>query len=505
VLGVLLALALSLALEPVLGTRTRTFFLAVAVFSALYGGIGPALLATALGALALDLWAITPGRAFDLQTVDQIAQLAVFVLVGVATGLTSARLRAVARARDRELRARARTEAEQRLVQANHQLETALADLRRSQRRVVEQERLQAVGQMASGIAHDFNNALAMILGHTELLLATPEVTRDPAQVRTHAQQINEVAQDAAAVVARLAAVYRGGSGPETFEPVNLNDLVAQAISLTQPRWRDEALARGITIAIRTTPGEIPPIRGNAPSLRELLVNLLFNAVDALPEGGTITVGTRAEGDRVVLTVADDGVGMSEEVRRQCLDPFFSTKGERGSGLGLSMVRDIVARHEGEIDIDSAPGQGTTLAIALPTAPPGTEPVVEPPGVERRTLRILLVDDEPRLRQILASYLAIDGHRVTPAADGAEALRHFEPGRFDLVITDRAMPELGGDALAAAIEELAPDLPLIMLTGFATQMEQSEEHLPGVDLVLSKPVTLRRLREAIVTVLPTGR
>lgn len=393
-----------------------------------------------------------------------------------------------------------RKRAEQDLRETNARLERALTELRRTQQQVIQQERLSALGEMASGVAHDFNNALAKILGFVELLLGTPEHLESSERVKQYLQMMNTAGQDAANVVRRLREFYRKRNDAEVFQPVQLSRLVEQAVALTQPKWKNQAQATGLRIDVRTVLENVPAIGGNEADLREVLTNLVFNAVDAMPAGGTITIRTRRDGELVALDISDTGTGMTDEVRQRCLEPFYSTKGERGTGLGLAIVYGIVQRHGGTIDIDSAQGRGTTFAIKFPVYAGQHVEVshCEPSRVP--LLRILLVEDQPLLREIEAEYLGTDGHVVEGAADGLEGLQKFRAGTFDLVITDQAMPEMSGDKLAAAIKRLSPKTPVILVTGFGDMMKACGDNPAGVDLVLAKPITQACLRQAITTV-----
>lgn len=394
-----------------------------------------------------------------------------------------------------------RRQAETALSQTNLQLEETLEQLRDTQQQVVQQERMRALGQMASGIAHDFNNALGPIVIYLDLLLHAPNSLDNQQQVRQYLETMNTAATDAANVVKRLREFYRERDQDQLLEEVDLKEMVNQSVALTQPRWRDQALGSGITIDVETDLQDLSPIPSNASDLREVMTNLIINAVDAMPSGGTITIRTYLDGEHVGIDVSDTGTGMTEEVRRRCMEPFFSSKGERGSGLGLSMVYGIIGRHEGTIDIDSEEGKGTTFMIRLPTqrkegGSSQTEQAVVAGPVP--ALNILVVDDDVMGRDALTASLRTDHHTVDPAANGREALEKFRAGSYDLVVTDRAMPEMNGDQLAAAIKEVAPDQLVIMVTGFGDIMEASGETVPNVDLVLSKPVNLTRLREALM-------
>jgi PAS domain S-box-containing protein len=394
-----------------------------------------------------------------------------------------------------------RKRSENDLQESKQQLEHALKELQAAQQQVIQQERLRALGAMASGIAHDFNNALAAILGFTELLIYRPENLLNTEKTLRYLQMMNTAAKDAGNVVNRLREFYRQREEGEVFAPVDLNHLVEEAVSLTQPKWKNQSEAKGIAIQMATELGAVPPVIGNAADLREALTNLVFNAVDAMPQGGTITLRTRTDNSRIILEVADNGTGMTEEVRSHCLEPFFTTKGERGTGLGLSMVYGILQRHQGTIDIQSKSGQGTTFILSLPIAvePQPPKEIDSAPGL-LHPLHVLLVDDEELVRRILNEFLVGDEHIVETATNGREALDKFQHAKFDVVILDRAMPDMNGDQVAVAIKHLKPETPIILLTGFGSMMQAAGEQPPGVDLVVGKPVTILGLREAVAKV-----
>jgi signal transduction histidine kinase/ActR/RegA family two-component response regulator len=380
-------------------------------------------------------------------------------------------------------------------------LQAAYDQLQRSQDQIVQHERLRALGQMASGIAHDFNNALAPVLGFTELLLARPNDLRNEQKVHDHLELIHAAAQDAASIVGRLREFYRSREQQEVLVPVDLNQIVKQSVMLTQPRWRDQMQGDGRQVTVETDLDEVPLVAGNEAELREVLTNLIFNAVDAMPEGGKVTLSTHPEEEHVCLQIADTGMGMSEEVRRQCFEPFFTTKGERGTGLGLGMVYGIVQRHGGTIDLKSKLGKGTTFSIRLPLRAAPIQETEEPPATVVVTpLRILIADDDARIRQFITESLLLDGHTVEPAADGRAALELLGKQDFQLLITDRGMPGLSGDQLAERSKQLYPHVPVILLTGFGDVMSALGEQPANVDAVVSKPVQLTDLWGAIARV-----
>jgi len=352
---------------------------------------------------------------------------------------------------------------------------------------------------MASGIAHDFNNTLTPILGFTELLLENERMLDNKAETRRCLEMLRTSAKDAANVVSRLREFYRPAATDEEFPVVDLAKIVQQAVSLTEPKWRRQTQAKGLTIEIAVEIKSTPFIAGEESALREVLTNLIFNAVDAMPQGGRITLETLIDGSDAVIHVRDTGTGMSESVRQRCLEPFFSTKGELGTGLGLSMVYGIVERHRGRLEIQSVVGQGTTFIIRLPLAENSTtsEPAIIAGRKQKSTLDVLVVDDEPSVLEVVSSYFRHDGHDVETAATGREALEKFRQYHFDLVVLDRVMPEMSGDQTARFIKQLNQNVPVIMLTGFGALIEVTGTQPQPVDVVLSKPVTLDALRKTV--------
>ncbi|GIV14601.1 MAG: hybrid sensor histidine kinase/response regulator [Armatimonadota bacterium] len=424
-----------------------------------------------------------------------------YILKGHLARLPSAIKEAIERERLNEEYARAVDE----LRQSHAALQEAMRQLQETQQQVIQQQRLRALGEMASGIAHDFNNALTPILGLTELLLDDSKVTADP-QVKRYLEMIRTAAQDAAQTVSRLREFYRPRGRAELRQPLDVNAIVEEAVQLAAPRWREQAEAKGVFIRVHTDLQPVPLVSANGSELREVLQNLIFNAVDALPRGGDITVRTFAVDDSnpgwVVIEVQDNGVGMDEETRARCFEPFFSTKGEQGSGLGLAVVYGIVQRHDGKIEIDSKVGEGTTVRVFLPVAAQENNVAAEGwEPIPLRQLRILLVEDKPLVREVLREHLLRQGHTVETASDGQQGLEKFLASRYDLVITDLAMPAMSGEQLAIEIKKIAPNKPIILLTGFGDPRLAQNAYSELVDHVLIKPVTLFALRQAIAKVM----
>ncbi|HZQ38283.1 MAG TPA: PAS domain S-box protein, partial [Dehalococcoidia bacterium] len=284
-----------------------------------------------------------------------------------------------------------------------------------------QRERLRALGELASGVAHNFNNLLAVIVGRCEILIGAVDGTDAGRIALPHAEVIKQAALDGAETVKRLQT-FSGVSKARPAEAMDLREIVRGVVEFTRPRWRDAAQQAGVTIQVETEVEGLPLLAGNPAELREVLVNLVFNAVDAMPEGGTIRLGGRRRGDEVLLQVRDTGIGMEEAVRRRVFEPFFTTRGSRGHGLGLSMSYAIVERLGGRLSVESAPGAGATFSIVLPFRLYEQRPGTTAPSA-RHALSVLLVDDEPEILSTTALLLELEGHRVAVAGSGAEALR----------------------------------------------------------------------------------
>jgi GAF domain-containing protein/anti-sigma regulatory factor (Ser/Thr protein kinase) len=377
----------------------------------------------------------------------------------------------------------------------------AYEELSRAQTQMVRVETLRAVGELAAGASHHLNNLLAVVLGRLQLAL----LKFDDPDLHKQLVPAERAVQDGANVVARLLRFSRGQTAP-TFVSVDLNELAGDVIELTRPRWQNELLAKGIAVDIRLEPGAIPEIAGDPPSLREVVMNLILNAVDALPSGGRITITTWADAGSVYCRVADTGIGMSPAVQQRALEPFFTTKGVKSTGLGLSANYGILQRHSGELTIESVEGQGTRVTFRLPAGRSVNESQIPAPPVSAPPLRILLVDDESDVRAVITDMLAGDGHEVLASTNGADGLAQFlgDPS-LDLVLTDLGMPGMTGWELAQAVKASRPSLPVGIITGWGDAPEATPEERAWVDFVLAKPITQGALRSAVAhTRLPRG-
>ncbi len=377
-----------------------------------------------------------------------------------------------------------------------------ISSQKEAQKIAIQQENLRSLGQMASGIAHDFNNLLAPILGFSELLLNMPSEGRDDRKLVTFLEKIKVAAQDGAAVVGRLREFYSSQDQDHgTLSDVDLETLATQVSDLTQHRWKTQAEARGVQIKYISKIRSRRRIHGNEPELRQALSNLVINSADAIESDGTITLAITDQDENVKIQISDTGKGMPEEIRSQCLNPFYTTKGNLGTGLGLSIVTGVVKRHGGEIEVDSEEGVGTTITITLPAVEASSENVEEPlpaASAPSDALRILLVDDEAVLLEVTSELLGSGGHDVDKFESAEAALDAFRKSSYDLVITDRAMPNMSGEQLASAIKAINPETPVIMATGFGETADDSGNAKSPVDLVLAKPVPLDLLNKKLL-------
>jgi nitrogen-specific signal transduction histidine kinase/ActR/RegA family two-component response regulator len=398
-------------------------------------------------------------------------------------------------------------------------------------------ERLRALGQMASGIAHDINNALSPATLYTHSLLERGMGLSD--ELRKDLQAIHCAVEDVSSTVARMKDFYRQREPQFAPLPVQLDRVLEQVIDLTRARWQDMPQERGLVISLETQIAEdLPPVLGEAGEIRDALTNLVLNAVDAMPEGGKLTLHAYAVADRswepsefakhqeprrlgasrppvqVRVDVRDTGIGMTDDVRQRCMEPFFTTKGERGTGLGLAMVYGIVQRHGARMEIESVPRVGTAMSLIFPATAAVRAPA-QPQNLSPRpdfSLRILVVDDDERVLSAMRRILEADGHSVSVARGGqsgidtfVEAIQRGDP--FSCVITDLGMPHVDGRKVAAAVKASSACTPVLLVTGWGHCMSAQSDHPAHVDRLLNKPTRVEELRRALaeLTALPRIR
>jgi PAS domain S-box-containing protein len=374
-------------------------------------------------------------------------------------------------------------------ARAYEQLRAARLDLQKAQEQMLNIERLRSIGEVAGGVAHDFNNLLGVILNRTQILLETVD---DPGACES-LRLIETATRDGRDTVKRIQS-FVGRQSEDAMMVVNLDDLVTEALQLTDYRWKNEAEREGLTITTEALLGAAPLVRVNPAEIREVLINLIVNACDAMPDGGRITVRTYVQAGRAALEVADTGTGMDEETSAHIFDLFFTTKGAGNTGLGLAISDGIIQRHGGKIAVCSDPGQGTMFTVTLPLT---TETIEEettmtstPPA---ESLQVLVVDDDPMVREALQAALSVIGYPAVGAPNGFDAVNLVKQQPFDVVVTDLGMPGMSGWKVAEEVKRLSPRTQVLILTGWGDTIEPTR----FVDETLSKPLELSVLREVM--------
>jgi signal transduction histidine kinase/CheY-like chemotaxis protein len=401
-------------------------------------------------------------------------------------------------------------------VRISDGLQKAYEELRRTQQVVVQQERLRALGQMASGVAHDVNNALSPVVAYSELLLTTlPDL---PAAPKKYLEIIKRSGEDIAHIVARMREFYRQRSDSEPLTEVDINQTIHEVIELTRPRWRDIPQRDGVSIQVQNElEPNLPMLLGDPTELREALINLVFNAVDALAHGGVITFTTKcievpcsenkgALVRRLQLEVRDNGSGMDEKIRQRCLEPFFSTKSLRGgTGLGLAMVYGMMQRQDGTIEIESAPSRGTCIRLVFPIREKASSTIrdIQPVAKQSESLNILCIDDDEAIRHLLKDCLTHYEHTVETAAGGEQGIELFRAAQqkrkpFNIIITDLGMPKMDGHQVARIIKAESPGTPIVMMTGWGAMMKEDGETASEVDALTGKPPKMEELNELLL-------
>jgi PAS domain S-box-containing protein len=364
-----------------------------------------------------------------------------------------------------------------------------ITEKKRMEEQLLQTEKLRALGEMASGVAHDFNNALAAIIGNTQILLFTAE----DKDLKETLQTIEKVAKDSAQTVRRLQDFTRRRVHQDLYQ-IDINGIVKDAIEITKPKWKDDLQGRGLQVEMVSNLGEIPPVAGIASELREVITNMIFNAIEAMPEGGRIEIRTFLKRENVHIRISDTGLGMSEELRKRVFEPFFTTKPFTNTGLGLSMSYGIIKRFGGDIEVESRFGHGASFTIMLPIGGEGKEEIFTLPQIKRgKEARILVIDDEESVRSVLGKILTQVNHQVTVANNGGEGIRLFKERKFDLVLTDLGMPGMSGWDVCRAIKEIDSRVPVGMITGWGMEVDLAKKEGSGLDFIISKPFDFHQI------------
>ncbi|MCI0476673.1 MAG: response regulator [Anaerolineales bacterium] len=330
-----------------------------------------------------------------------------------------------------------------------------------------------------------------MILGRTQLLI---ERTNDNA-VREELEAIQSTAAMGARIVRRIQDYLQTDDAPEVLS-ADVNLALRDAAELTRFAWRDQAEARGIVIDVVKDFADVPPAHGTLSALRQIFVALILNAAEALPNGGRIALRTERKGDAVLISIIDDGVGMASEVQARLGEPALTTKAAPHLGMGWNVVAKSIVSYQGTWSVESKPGQGTTVTLALPMAKRAAGGKMRPMAATRAA-NILIIDNEPAVRDLLARLLKLHGHTVATAESGAEGIATFKAGKFDLVFTDLGMPEMSGWDVAREIKNINAKTPVGLITGWPIEMTREELRERGVDQVVAKPFDLPTLLSLI--------
>ncbi|HCN20613.1 MAG: hypothetical protein A3C38_04405 [Planctomycetes bacterium RIFCSPHIGHO2_02_FULL_50_42] len=363
---------------------------------------------------------------------------------------------------------------------------------------LLQAEKLKAMGEMVSGIAHEFNNILAIILGNVQLL---EDSYGDHGELTEGLRIIRRVTFDGTETIRRMQEFTKVERTPSRFKPVDLRELIKQVVIFSRPRWKDMAQSKRIAYKIdleglRST----PPVLGSPHELREVLINIINNALDAMPTGGHLSFRTWESNDAVFASISDSGTGMSKDVQKRLFDPFFTTKGPEGTGLGMSVAYGIVKRHGGKIDVESREGTGSTITLSFPKAAKTVHPRTSPKPVtvkRAKNYRILVIDDEKEIISFLDKFLSKEGHIVKAVDNGAEAMKLLKSEDFDLILCDLAMSGVSGWDVIDELETFDKRPRVGIITGWTDMPEVLRNKVPNVDFVLNKPIDLHKLARIV--------
>lgn len=413
----------------------------------------------------------------------------------------------ITRLEDVRQSAETRVDKQRRLMSATQQSAVSLSDtiiqLKSAQKQLIRSERLRALEQVISGMTHDLNNALTPIMSTADFLLTYPKQLSNKAHVTELLETILESAQAMRKQVSNLSELV-SPSEMSDAKQLNLNDVIERSIELTRPKWKAIAEAEGIAIKCEKEFGKVRLIKGIEGELTKAFTALIINSIEAMPDGGTMFFRTSMDKQCVVVVVRDTGIGMSEEVLQRAQEPFFTTKGSGSSGLGLSLAVAKFVRCKANLHINGKEGEGTTITLRFPVETTAQWPKLDrkqdKPHIPKK-LRILVIDDEPMVREAMATLLSGDDHSVTMACCGEDGLAESVRSEYDVIFVDKAMPDKDGERVAAEMKKIDKNRPVILVTGFRGMPGTNKGIRNGVDFVLSKPCTVSEIRHAISTVM----
>jgi signal transduction histidine kinase/CheY-like chemotaxis protein len=380
-----------------------------------------------------------------------------------------------------------------------------VSHMRDLEQKIQQQVKLESLALFSAGVAHNFNNMLAAILGRAQLLLMNvqtpPGITerrKGVLDLRKSLEVIEEAALEGAHTVRRIQNFSRKKTDDKSLSPVDLNDVIESSLDLTKVRWKDESQSKDIKITIAKQFSRMPSISGNASEMIELFTNLFNNAIDAMPQGGEITIKSFTKNGQVNITIQDTGIGIPEAIRDRIFDPFFTTKGVQSTGLGLSAAYGIIKRHKGTIVVEGVPGEGTSFAMTFPVCEEAIEEQqIKPKGKTHEKVRILVIEDEKDIRDLIVDILQMNGLEVEIASSGSQGIKLFQEKQFDLVFTDLGMPGMSGWQVAKEIKMIDKKTPVALITGWQIQLKDAEMKEKGVDLYINKPFKVDQLLQLV--------
>jgi signal transduction histidine kinase/CheY-like chemotaxis protein len=369
-----------------------------------------------------------------------------------------------------------------------------VTEQRELQNQLVHSERISALGRMASGVAHDFNNTLAAILGRAELMLMD---TSDREKIERDLRTIQQAALDGAETVRRIQE-YTGVAKQKEFTAINVNEIVKDALRMTEPRWKDQTQRDGVKIDVALDLESQLNTTGSASDLREVLTNMIFNALDAMPAGGKLFIKTYDDSNDVYISISDTGVGITSEDISSLFEPFFTTKGVGHTGLGLSVAYGIISRHSGKIDVYSEQGKGTEFIIRLPARTGiAQQEKADVVSYKPEKASVLVIDDEESIRKLLTDILVQLEHHVNTAAGGMEGIEEFRDGEYDIVFTDLGMPEVSGWEVAQQIKDMDQSVTIVLVTGWGSELDEESLKDRKIDFLISKPFQVSQIVEVV--------
>jgi signal transduction histidine kinase len=384
------------------------------------------------------------------------------------------------------------------LAKANEQLQKEVTECKKAEQALIQSEKLKSLGTITAGISHEFNNILNIISGHVQLLQMG---YKDHSKLMDSLSIIRRSVDDGAEISKKMLEFTQAKKNTTGFVCSDINEILKQAIEFTMPRWKNMAQAKGTNYNMDTEGMKrVPSILCNPTELREVFVNIINNALDAMPDGGSLSFRTWSKGDTVFVSITDTGEGMTVDVKKNIFDPFFTTRCPEGTGLGMSTSYSKMVRHGGKIEVDSKEGKGSTFTLQFPATTETVSPKVSPEPkqeIKRNNLRILVVDDEKNICNILDKFLSGSGHKVKTVDNGADAINIIKAEDIDLVLCDLAMPNVYGYDVVRTLNELEKRPKIGIMTGWGEKLKPIDDEDFKVDFIIKKPFDFSELSKQI--------